>query len=169
MPQPGHGLGDANIVGLKRVEGNTKSNGSDAESPHGQAADERDTVLREVVDNACPKHISWLLVSTSHGGTYSNPMCECTTKSAQRIESVTGLSDPAAKGARVKGMRPAETILCRCQLMILQDMMQKPWLALAALQKLTVVPLETPVVAAMSIVWLGHRHRVVGGSDNLLG
>ena len=27
------------------------------------------------------------------------------------MESVTGFKDPAAKGARVKGMRPAETIL----------------------------------------------------------
>lgn len=28
------------------------------------------------------------------------------------MESVTGFSDPAANGATVKGMRPAETILC---------------------------------------------------------
>lgn len=49
------------------------------------------------------------------GSTYSKPMCECTTRSAQRIESVMGLSDPAAKGAMVKGTRPAEMILDHCQ------------------------------------------------------
>jgi hypothetical protein len=43
--------------------------------------------------------------------TYSKPMWECTTRRAQRIESVTGFSEPAAKGAMVKGTRPAETIL----------------------------------------------------------
>jgi hypothetical protein len=42
---------------------------------------------------------------------YSKPMCEWTTRRAQKMESATGLSDPAAKGARVKGMMPAEMIL----------------------------------------------------------
>lgn len=46
----------------------------------------------------------------------SKPMCEWTTSRAQRIESVTGFSEPAAKGAIVRGMRPAETILGHCQL-----------------------------------------------------
>jgi hypothetical protein len=41
----------------------------------------------------------------------SKPMCEWTTSRAQRIESVTGFSEPAAKGAIVRGMRPADTIL----------------------------------------------------------
>jgi hypothetical protein len=42
-------------------------------------------------------------------------MCEWTTRRAQRIESVSGFSDPAAKGAMVKGIRPAETILSKLQ------------------------------------------------------
>jgi hypothetical protein len=33
------------------------------------------------------------------------------TRRAQRIESVTGFNEPAAKGAMVKGTRPAEMIL----------------------------------------------------------
>lgn len=45
------------------------------------------------------------------GRSYSKPMCEWTTRRAQRMESVTGFSEPAAKGATVRGMRPAETIL----------------------------------------------------------
>jgi hypothetical protein len=52
VPQPGHSLGDTNVVSLKGVEGDTKSDGSDAESPHGSAADEGNTLLREVVDDA---------------------------------------------------------------------------------------------------------------------
>jgi hypothetical protein len=38
-------------------------------------------------------------------------MCEWTTSRAQKIESVTGFSDPAAKGARVRGTIPAEMAL----------------------------------------------------------
>jgi hypothetical protein len=45
------------------------------------------------------------------GNPYSKPMCEWMTRRAQKMESATGLSEPAAKGARVKGMMPAETIL----------------------------------------------------------
>ena len=62
------------------------------------------------------------LHNVSHGNhykrfqsTYSKPMCEWTTKRAQRIESVSGFRDPAAKGAMVKGIRPAETILSKLQ------------------------------------------------------
>jgi hypothetical protein len=43
--------------------------------------------------------------------TYSKPMCEWTIRSAQKSESATGFSDPAAKGAMVTGMRAAEMIL----------------------------------------------------------
>ena len=93
-------------------------------------------------------------------------MCECMTKRAHRIESVSGFSDPAAKGAMVKGMRPAETILCHCQFVVPHHMMQELQSSSCSLSS---IPLETPVVAAMGIVWLGYRHRVVGGSDNLLG
>lgn len=45
------------------------------------------------------------------GNTYSKPMCEWMTRRAQRMESVTGLREPAAKGATVRGIRPADTIL----------------------------------------------------------
>jgi hypothetical protein len=38
-------------------------------------------------------------------------MCEWTIRSAQKSESATGFSDPAAKGAMVTGMRAAEMIL----------------------------------------------------------
>lgn len=58
VPQPGNSLGNADVVGLKRVEGNTQSDGSDTESPHGEVADEGDTLLREVVNNACPGYVS---------------------------------------------------------------------------------------------------------------
>ena len=96
-------------------------------------------------------------------------MCECTTRSAQRIESVRGLSDPAAKGAMVKGTRPAETILYYYQLVSLScDVF--PLLHIAKLPSSSAaIPLKTPVVASMRIVWLGYGHGVVGGSDNLLG
>jgi hypothetical protein len=57
----------------------------------------------------CRHDLSWTQLRTS---TYSKPICECTTKSAQKTESITGFSDPAANGARVSGIRPAETILC---------------------------------------------------------
>jgi hypothetical protein len=43
--------------------------------------------------------------------TYSKPTCEWKTSRAHRIESITGFSDPAAKGATVKGTRPAATSL----------------------------------------------------------
>lgn len=58
MPQPGHSLGDANIVGLEGVESDTKSDGSNAESPHGEVAKEGHSLLREVVDDGCPEHVS---------------------------------------------------------------------------------------------------------------
>jgi hypothetical protein len=38
-------------------------------------------------------------------------MCECATRSAARVPSSTGLSEPVAKGVMVKGMRDAATIL----------------------------------------------------------
>jgi hypothetical protein len=50
-------------------------------------------------------------IAAASSETYSNPICECTTRRAQRIESVTGLKEPAANGAIVKGIRPAEMIL----------------------------------------------------------
>jgi len=43
----------------------------------------------------------------------SKPMCEWMTSRAQRTESMTGFSDPAAKGAMVSGTSPAATILPR--------------------------------------------------------
>src|SRR3989337_1765405 len=43
--------------------------------------------------------------------TYSKPMCEWISRRAHRMESVTGFREPAAKGAIVKGMSPAEMIL----------------------------------------------------------
>jgi hypothetical protein len=43
--------------------------------------------------------------------TYWNPTCECRTSSEQRTASVTGLRDPAAKGAMVRGIRPTATSL----------------------------------------------------------
>jgi len=39
----------------------------------------------------------------------SKPMCEWMRIAAQRIASVVGFNDPAANGAIVRGMRPAET------------------------------------------------------------
>jgi hypothetical protein len=39
----------------------------------------------------------------------SKPMCEWIRIAAQRIASVIGFKDPAANGAMVRGMRPAET------------------------------------------------------------
>ena len=63
--------------------------------------------------------VNWLAYNMSrlaesiveYGKTYSKPMCEWMTSRAQRIESVIGFREPAAKGAIVRGMRPAETIL----------------------------------------------------------
>ena len=52
VPKLGDQLGDANIIRLERVESITKSDGADAESPHGEGADERDTALGKVVDDA---------------------------------------------------------------------------------------------------------------------
>ena len=63
MPKPGHSLGDTNIVSLEGVEGDTKSHGSDAESPHGEVANEGYSLLREVVDDGCPGHVRGRLIS----------------------------------------------------------------------------------------------------------
>lgn len=57
----------------------------------------------------CSTHVVMILGMGMYA--YSKPICEWTTRRAQRMESVTGFSDPAANGARVRGMRPAETIL----------------------------------------------------------
>jgi hypothetical protein len=66
--------------------------------------------LRDVSDlSANVMHLHH--VDTTESNTYSKPMCEWMTRRAQKMESATGLSDPAAKGARVKGMMPAEMIL----------------------------------------------------------
>lgn len=43
--------------------------------------------------------------------TYSKPMCEWMRRVAQRRASVVGFSEPAAKGAMVKGMRAPDMIL----------------------------------------------------------
>lgn len=49
---------------------------------------------------------------------YWNPMWECATNNEHRTASITGLSEPAAKGAMVRGIRPMETSLlsdeCQC-------------------------------------------------------
>ena len=52
MPQPRNSLGDTNVVRLEGVQGNAESDGSDAESPHGDGADEGNARLGEIVDDA---------------------------------------------------------------------------------------------------------------------
>lgn len=39
----------------------------------------------------------------------SNPRCEWMTTAAPKTASVTGLTEPAAKGATVRGMRAIDT------------------------------------------------------------
>lgn len=45
------------------------------------------------------------------GGSYWNPMCEWATIREHRMASMTGLREPAAKGAKVRGTRPTQTSL----------------------------------------------------------
>jgi hypothetical protein len=52
VPQPRDSLGNTNIVCLERVQGETKSDGTDAQSPHGNGADKGNARLGEVVDDA---------------------------------------------------------------------------------------------------------------------
>lgn len=117
MPQPRNSLGNADIVRLEGVQCHAEGKGSKAERPHGSCTCRWYTLLGEVVDDTRP---IMLLVSDAFAfntksrkrtETYSKPICEWMTSSAQKMESVTGFSDPAANGARVKGTMPAETIL----------------------------------------------------------
>lgn len=39
---------------------------------------------------------------------YWNPMCEWATIKEHKMASITGLREPAAKGAMVRGTRPTE-------------------------------------------------------------
>lgn len=54
----------------------------------------------------------------------SKPMCEWMRMVAHRIASIVGFSDPAANGAIVRGMRPAEIKRSNVQ-------WYEPWLGLA--------------------------------------
>jgi len=87
---------------------------------------------------------------------YWNPMWEWATRSEQRTASMTGLREPAAKGARVRGIRPTQTAL---QIPISIVHIQKASLILSKLGYDE--PLESPVVATLGGVRLRNRNRVV--------
>lgn len=78
---------------------------------------------------------------------YSKPMCEWTRRVAQRMASVTGLREPAAKGAMVKGMRAADISLWLIGLSVRDVLMFG--------RVVVKVPLERPVVATVGVVWGG--------------
>jgi hypothetical protein len=52
MPQPRDSLGDTNVICLEGVQGDAEGDGSDAEGPHGDGADEGNARSGEVVDDA---------------------------------------------------------------------------------------------------------------------
>lgn len=55
LPEPDDGFGHADIIGLKRVQGDTCRNGCSAEGPRGGGAGFGDAGLGEVVDDARPR------------------------------------------------------------------------------------------------------------------
>jgi hypothetical protein len=94
-------------------------------------------------------------------------MCECTTSIAQKMESATGFSDPAAKGARVKGTMPAEMILQYVS-HVQTHSPRKHWLQTLIHGSRLDPPLKTPVVAAVGVVGVRDGRGVVCGANDLL-
>lgn len=88
---------------------------------------------------------------------YSKPMCEWTKMAAQNIASMSGFSEPAANGAIVRGMRPADTILHPQS--VLPSQLHSVGI---------IAPLKRPVVAAMCGCRVRDGHRVIGCSHDAL-
>jgi hypothetical protein len=82
------------------------------------------------------------------------------------MESVTGFSEPAAKGAMVRGTRPAETILLCSQL---QSMCRSVGSVSCYSRGRRDGPLKAPVVAAVRVVRAGDGDGLVQCAFNLLG
>lgn len=66
VPEPCNSLGDADVVGLEGVQSYAQGDGRDPEGPHGGGAGLGDTVLGEVVDDACS--IDYALALTYNDG-----------------------------------------------------------------------------------------------------
>lgn len=103
--------------------------------------------------------------------TYSKPTCVWNTSRAHRTESMTGFSDPAAKGATVKGTRPAATALFH----YVSNLYTQPQFFLLkkvphgiVAQDMNHPPLKAPVIASMRWGWIRDGSGVIGGADDLL-
>lgn len=157
LPDPLDSLSQANVVGLELVETGSHGQRSSAETPLEERAGLRNTSLGEVVDDEGPGYTvsrkSYFHLTGPK--TYWNPMWEWTTRVAQSRESRSGLREPPAKGAMVRGIRPAETSLFT---------IDQP--ALSKHSKIVsgrcYTPLESPVVATVSGGGRGNRSGIVG-------
>lgn len=115
LPDPLDAFRQTNVVRLKLVQANRGGEGEDAQEPVQELPELGHALRTEVVDDRGPAIVNNCLGLMRSGSksTYWKPTCEWTTRVAQRIASVTGLREPAANGAMVKGIRPAATILLK--------------------------------------------------------
>jgi hypothetical protein len=94
--------------------------------------------------------------------TYSNPRCECMRTVAMSNPSIIGLSEPAAKGAMVIGIRNTDPTL-HIQVLYQHGCSQYVFSPMDLCS-----PLGTPMVTAMAWIRFRYFHRIVYCSFNLL-